>query len=371
MKPLKIAVCTNHFAPLIGGCEAVTGKIANYLAGRGHQVYIFTRRWPKRKASDYPSLNFAEYVPGDIRSFNAKMIAAKPDVVLVYSDVFDFFRHLVTGRGSYRLILALCGANWVHQNRGYAQVLYRNIGHIQNLVCHSIHDRDYKLCTSHRLQEKTVVIPNGVDLSEFDNNHLTRQDLLPEFADKKWVVNVSNFFPGKGQVHLIDILSRLPQDEFVYLQISSDIEFPIGKQLEQHWVLNTKKKLKCKHRLLKNLPREKVIGFLNRSNVFAFSSEKEVAPLVVLEAMAAKLPWVAADVGNTRGLKGGKYIAAVKNSRHHSVFDDRVCSLFAKAIEAVWKSPATAEAGRQQIETEMTWDIVLPQYAHLIETNDA
>jgi len=107
---------------------------------------------------------------------------------------------------------------------------------------------------------------------------------------------VSNFFPGKGQEHIINILDKLPnKEDYSYLQISSNIDFSIGKTLENKW---NNQVMQCHNldiRWLKNLSRQDTIGYFKNSNVFVFTSEKEVAPIVTLESMAARLPWVSTD----------------------------------------------------------------------------
>ncbi len=363
---MRIAVGVNHFAPLIGGCESVTRKIAEHLA-LNHEVFILTRRVTERKPGDYPSLHIKEYLPGSWRIFSDMLNDVNPDIVFVYSDVFDYFPFMASSAHDYRLIVALCGANWIHRNKSFANLLHRNIRKIDTIVCHSVHDRDYKLCSNPHILPKTVVIPNGVDLSEFESP-LTREELLPDHTEKKWILNVSNFFPGKGQQHLVDIVRRLPDGKNnVYIQVSNDIDFSIGKKLENEWKTLAEIKLKDTHFVLKkNIDRKEVISFFMQSNVFAFTTEKEVAPLVLLESMAAELPWVAADVGNARGLKGGKYIPTLKDSRYHSVFDDRVKNLFSSSIQNLWKTPLVGQDGLEQIKKELTWDKILPQYDRLI-----
>lgn len=367
---LKIVICTNHFAPSIGGCQVVTKKIADYFSFLGHNVSVITRKLKGRNPSSFTSYKIHEYHPNDHRGFLKTIDTIKPDVVLVYSDVFDFFRHLITSTVKYRLIIAPCGCNWAYSNRTFANLIYRNSSKINAFICHSEYDRDYKLCSSGELKNKCHVVPNGVDLNEFNSNKLDRNTLLPQYYEKRWIVNISNFFPGKGQNHMIDILNHLPDPgNYVYIQISSDIEFNIGEQLESEWkkrvVTKLNKSLTTVNK--KNLSREEVIGFLKQANALALSSEKEVAPVTILESMAASTPWVSADVGNVRGLKGGRYVTALKDSRYHSVFDDRVKMLFAHALQEVLANPTIGEDGRIQIECNMTWDKILPQYRSIIE----
>lgn len=367
---LKVIVCVNHFYPSVGGAEIVAKTIADYIA-EYHEVSVITRRLSKQRDPRDFSYPVYEYRVGDIVGFEKKINDIKPDVIFVYSDVFDFFRTILTKRRPYQVILALCGANWLYSHRNYINILYRNIKNIKAVVCHSTRERDYRICSTEFIKDKTVVIPNGIWLDEFDKNTKTRQDLAPDLVDKRWLVNVSNFFPGKGQEHLVDIFSQIPEiEQTAYIQISSDIDFDIGKVLEGRWKLAIRKLQKkgMKVKLMKNIPREDVIGFLKQSNVFTFPSEKEVAPLVLLESMASSLPWVATNVGNTEDLKGGSCIRSIKDSRYHTVFNKRTEFQFREAVLKMWNTPSVGAEGRKQIENELTWDKILPQYLSLIES---
>jgi len=362
---LRIAICTNFYQPSVGGCEIVTQKIVESL--HDHDVYVLTRRMPGRKTASLDHV--VEYDPKDVQHFFAKLNKVKPDVVFVYSDVFDFFRHIIKNVTKPRLIVALCGANYLYGHKNYAIQFHRQSGNIESLICHSEYDRDYKFCGG-KLKDKTVIIPNAVALDEFDSNTTSREELSHKYgldSNQHWVINVANFFPGKGQEHMIDVVKQSMPGNFLYLQISNEIESPIGRQLETLW----KKKLHTSRvsnaQLLKNIPRKDVIAFFKASNLFALTSEKEVAPLVILEAMAARTPWVSFDVGNVRGLSGGKFVTCRKNRNHQCMVGGREINLFQQNMQELWDIPSLGDLGRRQIEQEMTWDRVLPRYRDLIE----
>ena len=366
---MKIGIGVNHYAPSIGGAEIVAKTIVEYLA-QHHDVFVITRRLRERRDQrdfDYPVF---EYRPGDIMSFEKHLKKSAPDILLIYSDVFDFFRQLVVKKYPFKLVLALCGANWLYSHRNYMKILYRNSENIHAIILHSKHERDYKICSPERLGDKTTIIPNGVWTSEFDNNTLTRQELSKDIADKQWILNVSNFFPGKGQEHLVRVIDQLPNPEQIaYIQVSSDIDFPIGKKLEMMWrskMLHLKNK-GIAVKLMKNIDRERVIGFFKQSNVFAFTSEKEVAPIVLLESMAASLPWIASNIGNVQDLQGGICIASMKDSRFHSTFDKRTDFSFAAGIKELLRNPSIGKEGRKQIDDTLNWNSILPQYLQVIE----
>jgi len=361
----------NSFSPLTGGCEKVSYKLAEYLSDY-YEVSVITRRYPGRNHANFTKFKVLEYLPNDQAVFLNGLKNIHPDIVLIYSDLFDFFRQIILSEVNYKLVIAPCGANFLYTNKSMASYLYKSSHKIDGIICHSKYDRDYKFFNSERFQDRLEVIPNGVDLAEFDENTLSREEIansLKMNSDKvsqKWILNVSNFFPGKGQEHLANILKRLPSDDFLYIQVCSKMSFDVGESLEIRW------KQRISHSsvsflLAKNISRETVIGLFKNSNVFAFPSEKEVAPLVLLECMAARLPWVSTDVGNSRGLKGGSCITAAKDTRFYNVFDERVNSIFAQEIQNNWESPAVGEEGRYQIESSMTWNKIMPQYHSLIE----
>jgi len=366
---MKIGVGVNHYAPSIGGAEIVAKTIVEYLA-QYHDVFVITRRLSESRDSrnfEYPVL---EYRPGDIITFDKQLKRLAPDALLIYSDMFDFFRQLVVKTYPFKLILALCGADWLHTHRNYMKILYRNSNNIHAIILHSKHERDYKICSSDRLLDKTMIIPNGVDTAEFDNNTLTRQELNEDIKDRQWILNVSNFFPGKGQEHLVHILDQIPNPEqLAYIQICSDTDFPIGKKLEMMWrsKLPALKKKGIAVKLVKNTDRERVVGFFKQSNVFAFTSEKEVAPIVLLESMAASLPWISSNIGNVQDLQGGICVASMKDSHFYSVFNKQTYQKFSTGIQEIMNNSSLGGEGRKQINNTLNWDAILPQYRQVLE----
>lgn len=359
---MKIVICTNHYLPQLGGSEFVVKHITEHLLNCGHQVEIVTRKNKSRIKSQY-NYKIHEYTPGDTPLFNRIIKNIKPDIVFVYSDVFDFFNFLLIDPPSYKLIVAPCGGNWANDNRSHTNIYDRNVAKIARIICHSTRDRDYRHCEYLKLLGKTVIIPNGVDLSEFADTGSHREQFLPQHTGKSWIINVGNFFPGKGQHLIFDILDRLSNPEKItYIQVCSTIEYTVGTSLENQWRELSKHNHKYQSFLFKDIPRLELIKLLQSSNVFVCPSQKEVAPLVLLEAMACAVPWVAADVGNTRDLMGGKYIATAKDRTGTSVFDDRVLNLFAKHISDYLIDQSDGQNGKKQIAEQLNWQTILPQY---------
>lgn len=364
MRP-KLAICTNFFHPSVGGGEIVVKKIVEHLS-KDYDVFVFARRHPGRNHGDFSNYKVVEYSQVDFAHFSSKLNQVNPDLVMIYSDLFDFFRNIAGSGGQYKLIIAPCGANWLYSHGRGMKILQKQMfRRTDAIICHSSVDRDYAMFSG--MGNKLHIIPNGVELENFNDNQLTRNDLCAEGSQKRWILNVSNFFPGKGQEYLPDILQQLPSPENIcYFQLCNSLRYPFALELEAKWKSNISQltSIGMQVKLLHDLPREKVIGFFKQSNVFVFPSEKEVAPLVLLEAMAAELPWVSCDVGNSTELEGGLCIKTSKNSSYHSLIDKRVKKAFAMHIQTLWNN--SYPSGKKQIEEKFCWEKILPQYSSLI-----
>jgi glycosyltransferase involved in cell wall biosynthesis len=364
---MKIAICTNHYAPSVGGSEYVTGEIANYLAA-SHEVFVFTEYMQGRDKTKLLPVRVVDFLPRQGFDFMKKLQLVNPDVILIYSDKFNFFKELAVQpvKLKSRIIVALCGANYLYANASVAVAFIRNSSRISAIVCHSELTRDFGLCSDPGLVGKTHIIPNGVHLSEFENLR-PKAALASEYnldPSKKWIINVSNFFPGKGQHHIFSVRKQMKQHA-CYIQVANDIPFSIGEMLESDWKKLAKGQSDV--HLLKNLSRKTILSLLRASNLFLFTSEKEEAPIVMLESMASELPWVAGNVGNVESLRGGICIRLPKTFDYYSVYEKTGLQSFADAADTVLDKPTLGREGRTQVEERFNWSRILPQYQSLVE----
>jgi glycosyltransferase involved in cell wall biosynthesis len=98
-----------------------------------------------------------------------------------------------------------------------------------------------------------------------------------------------------------------------------------------------------------------VEGAIAAADLFLFTSHVECAPLVILEAMAAGVPWVSYDVGNVRELAGG--IVATS-------FDELVAAA-AQILDGA--RPDLGEEGREAWESDHRWETIVPRYESIFE----
>jgi len=329
---------------------------------------MVTRRISGRDHKDFKNYKVIEYHPG--QNFSAiKNHLNSMDAVLIYSDVFDYYKDILLDRRKYKLYIAGCGFNWTFSHKAFFRMLQRSCGSLEKIILHSKRERDYKLLQGTPLESKIKIINNGICLKDLDDNGLQRSDLLEEkFRNKIILTNIGNFFPGKAQSELLSIVDLLPDSNFMYIQIANSIQFAIGRQLEQEWRNKSKKiSKKISIKLMKDISREKTIGMLKNSNLFFTCSQAEISSLCLLEASGAKVPWISLNVGNALDLQNDfcKVIRASKDSRYKAIIDDRVRSEFSKTIQELSISGENI-SGREQIEADYNLEKVLPQYYELL-----
>lgn len=144
--------------------------------------------------------------------------------------------------------------------------------------------------------EKIKIMPNWIDLNgvnvrlpRFARNDIKKELNLNE--GQKVILFVHRLSKRKGAHHLPAILDGLRGRDVVLLIAG---EGPERKSLEQRFAVLG---LKDRVRFLGAVPQENIMNYYVIADVFVMPSEEEGFPHVMLEAMAAGVPFVASDVG--------------------------------------------------------------------------
>lgn len=129
--------------------------------------------------------------------------------------------------------------------------------------------------------EKVVVIPCGVDFSEFEG--LKRRE-----HDFKSVLYVGNLVGYKGVQFLVEVLPRLPKD--VVLEI-------VGKGVLKPFLEKRARELGVfdRVRFFEDLPRRELLQMFVDADVFVLLSKYEAYSMAVAEALVAGTPCVVAN----------------------------------------------------------------------------
>ncbi|MBB5234809.1 glycosyltransferase family 4 protein [Deinococcus budaensis] len=370
MRILKLA---HSYLPERTGISEVARRLAEGLVQRGHEVHVATSWTPGRPRETVINgvhVHAFELRGNWMQGISGSVAEQERYRALVFDQQWDV-RHFHAGR-TWTLdlllddIVGLSGRkiytphglpDWQTEAwRPYYDKMRQLFFAFDRVVCLSETFEDKPFCESIGLD--AVVIPNGVDLSEFEQE--------PEGMRTKWgledrpfLVNVSNHSPPKGHHRLIELARRMPDMQVVGI----GNHYPAEKWNLGRLGVKGGCYYRCRQaqRRLENLswqermPRAQIVSALREADLFVLTSVREAAPLVILEAMAAGLPWVSFDVGNLRENAGGVIVESVKE------MEQTIRALLGDSE----RRRELGAAGQRQIQERHSWETITDQYEAL------
>lgn len=201
-------------------------------------------------------------------------------------------------------------------------------------------------------QNKTVVIPNGVDTSTFCfRSHEEAKRALNLPPERHMLLSVGHLLETKGFHLLIEALRHIRRQD-IDLVIIGKGEY--RDQLEQ---LATQYQVKDRVRMLEEIPQQQLAVWYAAADMFCLTSLREGRPNVVLEAMACGAPVISMN-------KWG--LARLVDLDKGILLDSHEPSGIASAIEEVlhrhWDRQAISAAMRAH-----TWEKAAEKITRLME----
>jgi glycosyltransferase involved in cell wall biosynthesis len=210
-----------------------------------------------------------------------------------------------------------------------------------------------------------VVIRNGVEPARSEN----RAHIRPQLGIRAdpWVIAVSAHSRVKNHRGLFHIARKLHR-ELPKIHISL-----IGKPYPaSSWHLGRFGVAggcwyECRMRavrqpyvqLLPRLSRPDVLAAIGSSDVMVLPSHYEASPFVLLEAMAAGVPWVSTDVGCVRDYAGGIVVGSA----------DEIPDVVVRLIKDPARRSALGQEGRLAAATTHSWAAIAEQHELLYQSS--
>ncbi len=119
-------------------------------------------------------------------------------------------------------------------------------------------------------------------------------------------------------------------------------------------------------RFMRDLSREDVVAAFKASDVFLLTSRKEIAPIVILECAAAKIPFISMPVGNIFGEQGGMSVwFRGRDEKGYVIFNEGIINRYAnytyECLTDVDLRNRIISYGQGGIE-EIEWKNIVPLY---------
>jgi len=215
--------------------------------------------------------------------------------------------------------------------------------------------RDFYCCETGFSVQRMRVIPNGVDVRRIDEANW--RGVREEFglaADDFVIGTVARLDATKDTMTLARAFARLPQHGKLKLLVVGD-----GSERARLEQFAAESGLKAA--IIFAGARLDVPRLLGAMNVFALSSLSEGMPITVLEAMAARLPVVATNVGALPELIEEGLTGFLVEPRQAEAMAERLARLYDNQQLA----KQFGDAARQRVEYDFSLDMMLRRYAEL------
>ncbi len=233
---------------------------------------------------------------GCVRAVRRELQAIQPDIVhgqgterdCAISAVLSGYPNVLTLHGNMRLIAQVTKARAFSHPWLAARLEKFLLPRTRGVVCITRYTRDAVADLAKRLW----VVPNAVDGSFFE---LVPQ---PEPGTVPRILCVGHVGVRKNQnafIHALDPLAQKQKFEVVFLGGTTP-----GRAYDEEFLALVKARTWCQHAGYAD--RETVRKWFQSGTLLALPSLEDNCPMVVLEAMAARVPVVAAEVGGVPDL---------------------------------------------------------------------
>lgn len=422
---MRLLLCSEFYAPSVGGVQEVMRQLAERLVQSGHDVTIVTSSLPERHFSSLNGVTIAEFavsgnlvrgLRGEVERYRQFVIDFSADAILINASQQWTFDALWPALPyiKARKVFIPCGFSRLHYPK-YAKY-YRQMPDVLRQFDHLIfcaeQYRDTQFARDHGLTHWSI-IPNAASEDEFGVPS-SQPDIRRELgiADDSFVfLTVGSLTGLKGQAEVAEAFARLdtggrsatlvlngnmPTQESVPRSTSAS-----GACAQQAWAAplarlkglhqTAKRQLSRKHprvdpankwialangipgkRVLRtNLPRPQLIQLFQAADLFVFASKIEYSPLVLFETAAAGTPFLSVPVGNSeeiaRWTGGGVICPAPIDKKGNTQADP---SVLAQAMSSLMSDGETlarlGRTGRENWQRKLTWAAVARQYENVL-----
>lgn len=387
---MKILHLVEFYHPSVGGAQEVVRHISERMVRAGHEVTVATSWLSNRNYTEYNGVKIVSFkisgnsvrgYTGNIKEYQDFLRSSKFDIVMGYAAqqwTVDAFLEIADQVSGKKMIVP-CGYSALN-DPAYVDYFNKLPTALQKLDATIYMADDYQdtnFGRKHNLKNM-VLITNGANENEFseplDNDR--KLFLQTKYALGGLKIITVGLYGEKGHMELLRAFKRLPLANATLISVGS-IRPHEGCYDEftaqANRVNNSKKFIGKRVVMVDGSQKEEVHDLMKLSDIFAFFSNIECSPLVLFEAAAAGLPFIATDVGNSREIAAwteGGLIAkthSIGNSRVRVDNKDAVLKLTRMAFSPSLRRKL-GDKGRKNWIEKFTWKKLTNDYLDLYQT---
>lgn len=364
---MKILHTQQLYFPHVGGSEEVVRQLSERLSRRGHEVVVATAADPKRTSLTLNGVRIVEFRlagslatgirgdPAEIRRFETFILGGDFDVMLnscaqVWSTdlVFPLLPRLHFGK-----VLAPSGYSGLGKPAfgRYFQDLPAVLRQYDHIIYFSANYRDKQFGDTHGMAHFSV-IPNAASEEEFSAPPLGFRARYG-IRTKYMLLCVGNHYASKGHGFVIEAFLRLGRSDTTLVILGH----PVKTRLAGCYPSCRLAALHPRIRVL-TVPRPWVVSAFREADLFVFGSRVEASPLVIVEAMAAGIPFVTTEAGNVSDFRACGRIVASPDGMTREV---------SRLLEDQKARQDLGQTGHQRWRENHTWETVVDQYERVYQ----
>lgn len=327
-KPLRLLMTVSTYKPHLDGVQFVTSYLAEGLAAKGHDVTVLTRA--------YPNLPDEEVIHG----VAVKRLSVNSSLLHSSGDKAVFYEYICQQQDNYDVLVNVCTqaplTDWtlpvihcikkpvvLHLHsmwkfglrksdftffKVFAAKLLGNLRWGWYFVRYASAFKKYSAVL--QLHEKDSACRffkrfYGIDSTILENAAEQSFFFQEGIQKKKTIVYVANYMKGKNQKRCVDLFMRSGIQEDWTLLLLGSKESGYYRELRKYCEERYPEALDKRIQLLVGVDRSRLCEMVKESSLFMMTSLTEAFPISIIEAMAAKVPYISTDVGIVKHLGGG------------------------------------------------------------------
>ena len=247
------------------------------------------------------------------------------DFYIHYSFLSAFNASLIVKILGGRVFYWNCGLPWLYRRSYWRNKFERSVYQLVTFLVTGTEGLKKEYARHYRLPlSKIKVLPNWTDVSRFNQKLTDTQELKSKLniSNQEKVVLFTHRLSRRKGVHYLPEIARNIKSENAVLLI-------VGGGPEREWLEAEIKKsdLWEKVRFLNCVPNKEIQDYFRIADVFIMPSEEEGFPHVLLETMAAGVPYVAFDVGGVKEISPPEFTRYLVAAGNLPVFIEKIKEL--------------------------------------------
>ena len=385
---MKILHVVEWYYPSVGGMQEVARQLSERLAASGHEVCVATRSYRGAKAiEERNGVNIHRFEISGNLATGITAAEGEEERLLAFAKngEFDVMTIFAAKQALCDVILPQlefipCKKVFVPtgfsnlQNPDYSAYFERMKEWMKQFdmnVFLSLSYQDYNFAKDAGVV-RVMLIPNGAAEEEFEAPLMNIREKLKIDADKVVVLHVGSYTGIKGHKEALRMFLDAKTPNAVLLMCGNGNE-----KLKEHFYkhhrflkLRLKAMMKRKKIFFESLSRQETVSAFRESDIFLFPSNLECSPIVLFEAMAAGIPFICSEAGNSAEIvkwsNGGMVIPSFKDGKGYTSPD---INAGAELLELLTtdeeKRKLLGSLGQKAWKEKYTWQKIAAQYESL------